>query len=51
MKTYIGLAVRGEPVGYVLGDMAAMMLFWLLPMILLPRLKKMCSNERFWGKT
>lgn len=51
MKTYIGLAVRGEPVGYVLGDMAAMMLFWLLPMILLPRLKKMCSDERFWGKT
>lgn len=50
MKIYVDTVVRGVPVGYVLGDMAMMMLFWLLPLVALPRLKKMCRDEKFWGK-
>ena len=50
MKIYVDTVVRGVPVGYVLGDMAMMMLFWLLPLMALPRLKKMCRDEKFWGK-
>ena len=51
MKIYVDLAVRGVPVGYVLDDMAVMMLFWLLPMLALPRLRKMCEDERYWYKS
>ena len=51
MKIYVDLAVRGVPVGYVLDDVAVMMLFWLLPMLALPRLRKMCEDERYWYKS
>ncbi len=50
MKIYVDLAVRGVPIGYVLGDWAAILLFWIVPFPLLPRLKKMCNDERYWGK-
>ena len=51
MKVYIGQAVRGEPVGMVADEVAVMMLFWLLPILVLPRLKRMCSDESCWGKS
>ena len=51
MRSYVDLAVRGVPIGYVLDDVAAMLLFWLLPLPLLPRLKRICEDERYWYKT
>lgn len=51
MKIYVDLAVRGAPIGYALDDMAMMMLFWLLPLPLLSRLRKMCCDERYWYKS
>ena len=50
MRSYVDLAVRGVPVGYVLEDVAAMLLFWLLPLPLLPKLKRICEDERYWYK-
>jgi ABC-2 type transport system permease protein len=50
MKSYVDLVVRGVPVGYTLVNMAMMMLFGLLPLVALPRLKRMCRDEKFWGK-
>ena len=50
MRIYVDLALRGVPVGYVLRDVAMMLLFLLLPLMALPRLKKMCVDEKFWGK-
>lgn len=50
MNSYVDLVVRGVPVGYTLVNMAMMMLFGLLPLVALPRLKRMCRDEKFWGK-
>lgn len=51
MNLYIDVAVRGVPSGYALRDLALMMLFWLLPIVVLPRLKRMCVDTRYWGKS
>lgn len=51
MRIYIEQAVRGVPIGYALDDMAAMMLFGLLPMFVMPRLKRMCEDEKYWYKS
>ena len=51
MKIYVDLVVRGAPVGYALRTMAPMMLFCLLPIALLPRLKRVCCDSRYWGKS
>ena len=51
MKIYVDLVVRGAPEGYALQDMAVMLLFCLLPIVLLPRLKRVCCDSRYWGKS
>ncbi len=51
MKIYVDLAVRGAPTGYALRDLATMLLFWIVPLLMLPRLKNICTDERYWGKT
>ena len=51
MKIYVDLVVRGAPAGYALQDMAVMLLFCLLPIVLLPRLKRVCCDSRYWGKS
>lgn len=50
-KIYVDLAVRGAPVTFALQPMAALLLFWLLPIATLPRLERMCRNPRYWGKS
>ncbi len=42
--------LRGAPVHCSLRDLAALALFTVVPMLALPRLKQVCSEERFWGK-
>lgn len=51
MNLYVDVVVRGVPCGYALRDLAVMLLFWLLPPLVLPRLKRICSDERYWGKS
>ena len=51
MKIYVDLVVRGVPAGYALRTMAVMMLFCLLPIAILPRLKRVCCDSRYWGKS
>lgn len=51
MKIYVDLAVRGVPMGYVMKDLAAILLFLIVPLLVLPRLKDMCNDECYWGKS
>ncbi|MCC8035120.1 MAG: ABC transporter permease [Rikenellaceae bacterium] len=47
---FIDQAMRGAPVIYSLGYMGWLTLFILLPMLCLPRLKKIASHSEYWGK-
>lgn len=49
-EVFIDQAMRGAPAMYSLRYMAWMSLFILLPMLCLPRLKKISTNEQFWGR-
>jgi ABC-2 type transport system permease protein len=50
MRLYIDQAVRGSAWWLSMQDVAAMMLFWLLPLLALGRLKKVSINRKFWGR-
>ena len=50
MRLYIDQAVRGSAWWLSLQDVAAMMLFWLLPLLVFARLKKVALNRKFWGR-
>ena len=43
-------ALRGAPVSYSLPDMSSMLLFLLLPAVVLPRLYRISTDSRYWGK-
>lgn len=49
-KIFIDQAMRGAPVIYSLPSIGYMALFIILPMLCLPRLRKICNQERYWGK-
>lgn len=46
----IDQALRGAPVVYSLHDMGAMALFIVLPLLCLPRLRTLSTNEKYWGR-
>ena len=46
----INQALRGAPVIYSVPDMCYISLFILLPLLSLPRLRRICTEEKFWGK-
>ena len=48
MKLYIDQAVRGSAWWLSMEDMAAMLLFCLLPLLALARLKKVLINRKYW---
>lgn len=48
MKLYIDQAVRGVEWWYSMTDIAAMLLFCLLPILALPRLWRVVTENRFW---
>lgn len=50
MRIYVDMAMRGAPVAYALPDLGYMALFQLLPVLMLPRLKKICLDEKYWGR-
>ena len=43
-------ALRGAPVIYSLHDLGAMALFFTLPLLSLPRLRRIATEPKFWGK-
>ena len=50
MRLYIDQAVRGMAWWYSMIDVAAMLLFCLLPLLLFGRLKKVLVNRKFWRR-
>ena len=42
--------LRGAPVVYSLPDLGYMALFAVLPMVVLPRLRKVCTEPKYWGR-
>ena len=50
MELYIDQAVRGSAWWYSMPKVAAMLLFCLLPLLVLGRLKRVLVNRRCWGK-
>ena len=50
MELYIDQAVRGVEWWYSMQEVAAMLLFCLLPLLLFGRLKKVLVNRKFWRR-
>ena len=47
---FVDQMLRGAPWVYSLPDLGYMMLFIVLPLLGLPRLKQVCTEEKFWGR-
>ncbi len=47
---FIDQMLRGAPVAYSLPDLGYMSLFAVLPMLVLPRLRKVCTDPNYWGR-
>lgn len=43
-------ALRGAPAVYSLHDMGVIALFIILPLLCLPRLRTICTDEKYWGR-
>lgn len=47
---FVDQMLRGAPVMYSLPDMGYMALFIVLPLLCLPRLRKIATEEKYWGR-
>ncbi|WP_295911231.1 ABC transporter permease [uncultured Alistipes sp.] len=47
---FVDQMLRGAPAVYSLPDMAYMSLFIVLPLLCLPRLRTICTEEKYWGR-
>lgn len=47
---FIDQMMRGAPAVYSLPDLGYMVLFIVLPLLSLPRLRRVCTEEKFWGR-
>jgi len=50
IDAFIDQAMRGAPVHNTIAYVGYMSIFILLPVLLLPRLKKICTREKYWGR-
>ena len=50
MQLYIDQAVRGSAWWLSMPDVAAMLIFCLLPLLVLPRLKKVSITRKYWSR-
>lgn len=50
MQMYVDIAMRGARWTYALQDLGCMLAFQLLPVLVLPRLKRICMDSRYWGR-
>ena len=47
---FVDQMLRGAPVACSLPDMGYMSLFIVLPLLCLPRLRTICTEEKYWGR-
>lgn len=47
---FVDQMLRGAPVVCSLSDLGWMSLFVVLPLLCLPRLKRVCTEQKFWGR-
>lgn len=47
---FVDQMLRGAPVVCSLPDLGWMSLFVVLPLLCLPRLKRVCTEQKFWGR-
>lgn len=47
---FIDQALRGAPALFSVGDLCCMALFIVLPLLCLPRLRRICTEDKFWGR-
>lgn len=47
---FVDQMLRGAPAACSLPDLAWMSLFVVLPLLCLPRLRQVCTEEKFWGR-
>lgn len=47
---FVDQMLRGAPAACSLPDLAWMSLFVVLPLLCLPRLKRVCTEEQYWGR-
>lgn len=50
IETFIDQAMRGAPVYVSIGYVGYMALFLILPVLLLPRLRRICTDQKYWGR-
>ncbi len=50
MRIYVDIAMRGAPIAYALPDLGYMMLFQILAIAVIPRLRRLCLDKKYWGK-
>jgi len=50
MNLFVNQAVRGAPAVWSLPDLFALTLFILLPLLVLPKLRRMCGDAKYWGR-
>ena len=48
---FVDQMLRGAPAIYSLPDLGCMALFIVLPLLCLPRLRRICTEEKFWGRS
>ena len=48
---FVDQMLRGAPVIYSLPDLGWLLLFVVLPLLCLPRLRRVCTEEKFWGRS
>ena len=47
---FVDQMLRGAPAVYSLSDLGCLLLFVVLPLLCLPRLKRVATEEKFWGR-
>lgn len=51
LRIYINVEFKDLPLIYTLPSFGALMIFILLPLVFLPRLKSLLTEDKFWGKS
>ena len=50
MNLFVNQAMRGAPVIWSVPDLIALTFFILLPLLVLPRMRRMCGDAKYWGR-
>lgn len=50
MQIYVDIAMRGADWSYALPDLGYMMLFQILPVLVLRRIRRLATEDKYWGR-